>query len=197
MIAWLKGELLSRQPPFILLNVKGVGYELEAPLSAFYELPEVGEMVTLYTHMVVREDAQLLFAFSNTQQRDLFRSLIKVNGVGPKVALAVLSTLTVSELMQCMAGEDITLLCRVPGIGKKTAQRLVVELKDRLEKEFSNIAPEMNDMVSDQRQDAISALVSLGYKLGDASRVVGSLNKEQSSEELIRQALRSLSGKVL
>ena len=199
MIARLKGVLLEKQAPLILLDVNGVGYELEAPLSAFYELPAVGESATLHVHMVVREDAQLLYAFSTQQQRDAFRSLIKVNGVGPKVALAVLSTLSLPELMQCMADDDFNLLCKVPGIGKKTAQRLIVELKDRLEKTFgdsievSASSPKTNT----ERQDAIAALESLGYKNSDASRVVKGLSAELSSEELIRESLKLLSGRVL
>ena len=200
MIAWLKGELLEKLPPSILVNVAGVGYELEAPMSTFYELPAVGETVTLFVHMVVREDAQLLFAFSSRQQRELFRSLIRVNGVGPKVALAILSTLSAQELMQCMIDEDVTQLCKVPGIGKKTAQRLVVEMKDRLEKEFSDVALEASSASggkTNDRNDAIAALVALGYKNTDASRVIKGLPSELSSEELIRQALRSLSGNVL
>jgi len=202
MIAWLKGELLEKQPPSILVNVSGVGYELEAPMSTFYELPAVGETVTLFVHMVVREDAQLLFAFSSKQQRELFRSLIRVNGVGPKVALAILSTLSAQELLQCMVDEDVTQLCKVPGIGKKTAQRLVVEMKDRLEKEFSDVTLEASATsggVTNERNDAIAALVALGYKNTDAARVVKALasDGDLSSEELIRQALRSLSGNVL
>jgi len=199
MIAWLKGELMEKQPPSLLLNVNGVGYELEAPMSTFYELPAVGEPATLFVHMVVREDAQLLFAFSSRQQREMFRSLIRVNGVGPKVALAVLSTLSAQELMQCMANEDVAQLCKVPGIGKKTAQRLVVEMKDRLEKEFGDIAIEARATggASNDRQDAIAALVALGYKNADAARVIKSQENDLSSEELIRRALRSLSGNVL
>jgi len=200
MIAWLKGELLEKQPPSILLNVNGVGYELEAPMSTFYELPEVGQTATLYVHMVVREDAQLLFGFASKQQRELFRSLVKVNGVGPKVALAILSTLTAQELLSCMVNEDVTQLCKVPGIGKKTAQRLVVEMKDRLEKEFAGVEFDSTDQksgASNDRNDAIAALVSLGYKNTDAAKVVKSLPNDLSSEELIRQALRSLSGNVL
>lgn len=198
MIAWMQGVLLEKQPPMLLLNVNGVGYELEAPLTAFYELPELNEQVSLFVHMVVREDAQLLFAFSSKNQRDLFRSLIKVNGVGPKVALAVLSTLSVQELMQCMANEDISRLTLVPGIGKKTAQRLLVEMKDKLEKEFAELALEHDSGYGGgERQDAIAALVSLGYKPADASRVVGQLPNDLSSEAIIRQALRHLSGKVL
>ena len=200
MIAWLKGELLEKQPPSILLNVNGVGYELEAPMSTFYELPEVGQTVTLYVHMVVREDAQLLFAFASKQQRELFRSLVKVNGVGPKVALAILSTLSPQELLTCMINEDVTQLCKVPGIGKKTAQRLVVEMKDRLEKEFADIELDSSAVTGSSnadRNDAIAALVSLGYKNADAAKVVKGLPNDLSSEELIRQALRSLSGNVL
>ncbi len=200
MIAWLKGQLIEKQPPRILLDVNGVGYELEAPMTTFYDLPAKGEDVSLFVHMVVREDAQLLFAFSSRQQRELFRSLIKVNGVGPKVALAVLSTLSAQELLQCMANEDFKQLTKVPGIGMKTAQRLVVEMKDRLEKEFGDVALEMragSASVGNDRDDAISALVSLGYKNADATRVVRSLGNELNSEELIRQALRTLSGKVL
>jgi len=200
MISWLKGELLEKQPPSIVVNVNGVGYELEAPMTTFYDLPAVGDSTSLFVHMVVREDAQLLFAFSSRQQRELFRSLIKVNGVGPKVALAVLSTLSAQELLQCMANEDPKQLTAVPGIGLKTAQRLIVEMKDRLEKEFGDVALEaraQNDIGANDKDDAISALVSLGYKSSDASRVVKSLSSDLSSEELIRQALRTLSGKVL
>ncbi|MBX2847853.1 MAG: Holliday junction branch migration protein RuvA [Acidiferrobacterales bacterium] len=199
MIAWLQGVLLEKQAPLILLNVNGVGYELEAPLSAFYDLPNVGDITTLYVHMVVREDAQLLYAFADQQQRDVFRSLIKVNGVGPKVALAVLSTLSVQELMQCMADDDFNLLCKVPGIGKKTAQRLVVELKDRLEKNFGDsiVVASPGEASKSDRDDATAALESLGYKNKDASRVVRSLGSELSSEEMIREALKILSGKVL
>ena len=150
--------------------------------------------------MVVREDAQLLFGFSSKQQRDLFRSLIKVNGVGPKVALAVLSTLSAGELVAAMANDDITQLCKVPGIGKKTAQRLVVEMKDRLEKEFGDIANQdasSGSSLQNDRQDAIAALLALGYKASEAGRVVESLPSDLSGEEMIRQALRTLSGKVL
>ena len=202
MIAWLQGVLLEKQAPNLLLNVNGVGYEVEAPLSVFYDLPAVNETISIFVHMVVREDAQLLFGFSSKQQRDLFRSLIKVNGVGPKVGLAVLSTLSAQELMQCMLNEDDALLTKVPGIGKKTAQRLIVELKDRLEKEFADVALDASvaghgGAPADDRLDAISALVSLGYKNSDASRVVRALPKDLTSEEIIRQALRSLSGNVL
>lgn len=203
MIAWLSGQLLAKNPPTILLDVNGVGYEMEAPLSVFYQLPDVGEAVSLFTHLVVREDAQLLFAFESELQRDIFRTLIRVNGVGPKVALAILSTLTIDELMLAMSQEDVKLLTKVPGIGAKTAQRLLVELKDRLEKEFADISASATSdgtaagAARNAQQDAISALESLGYKAADATKVVRSLPTDLSSEELIRQSLRQLSGRVL
>lgn len=199
MIAWLHGVLLEKQAPSLLLNVNGVGYELEAPLSTFYDLPAINEPVSVYVHMVVREDAQLLFGFSAKQQRELFRSLIKVNGIGPKVALAVLSTMSVQELLQCMANEDNAMLTRVPGIGKKTAQRLIVEMKDTLQKEFAEVSFEPSHTGGNVggHQDAISALLSLGYKAADANRVVRAFPSDLSSEEIIRMALRNLSGKIL
>lgn len=199
MIAWLQGQLIEKQAPELVVNVQGVGYELEAPMSTFYDLPDVGETVSLFVHMVVREDAQLLFGFSKRQQREMFRSLIKVNGVGPKVALAVLSTLSAEELVLAMANDDVTQLCKVPGIGKKTAQRLLVEMKDRLAKEFGDISVSNSNgtPAASQRNDAIAALVSLGYKNIDASRVVKGLPDDLSSEEYIRLALRNLSGNIL
>ena len=198
MIAWLEGILLEKQSPSLVMNVGGVGYELEVPTPTFAELPAINETISLYIHMVVREDAQLLFAFTTAQQRDLFRSLIKVNGVGPKVGLAVLSTMSIQELLQSMVDEDYTPLTKVPGIGKKTAQRLLVEMKDRLPKDFANVTLDARTSAgSSDRRDAISALVSLGYKDRDASRIIRALPEELSSEELIRQALRHLSGKVL
>lgn len=199
MISWLQGSLLEKQPPSLVVNVNGVGYELEAPMSTFFALPEVGEPVTVYVHMVVREDAQLLFGFADKPQREMFRSLIRVNGVGPKVALAVLSTLSPQELLNCMTNEDVTLLCKVPGIGKKTAQRLLVEMKDRLEKEFAELSLEATatGRPQDGMRDAIDALVALGYKQSEANRVVKGLDSNLSSEDLIRQALKALSGNVL
>ena len=199
MISWLQGSLLEKQPPSLVVNVNGVGYELEAPMSTFFALPEVGEPVTVFVHMVVREDAQLLFGFADKPQREMFRSLIRVNGVGPKVALAVLSTLSPQELLNCMTNEDVTLLCKVPGIGKKTAQRLLVEMKDRLEKEFAELSLEAaaTGRQPDGTRDAIDALVALGYKQSEANRVVKGLDSNLSSEDLIRQALKALSGNVL
>ena len=197
MIAWLKGELLNKRPPSILLNVNGVGYELDAPLNVFYELPDLGAQVQLYVHMVVREDAQNLYGFVSLKHRDLFRSLIKVNGIGPKVALAILSSLTSDELLSCVAHEDVATLVAVPGIGKKTAQRLLVELKDRLEMEFGTARPDGSSgsapsAVSNER-DAIEALITLGYKPADASGAVRAVAEpDMTSEALIRAALKNM-----
>ena len=196
MIAWLEGTVIERQAPWILLNVNGVGYELEAPLSVFYDLPAVGSKAQLFAHMVVREDAQLLYGFSERRQRDVFRMLIKMNGIGPKVALAVLSTLSLEELAACAANQDVAVLTKVPGIGQKTALRLLVELQDRLERDFADLSGG-GSSAGNQSSDAVSALVALGYKSAEATKVVRQLGADLTSEELIRQALRILSGNVL
>jgi holliday junction DNA helicase RuvA len=197
VIGRLQGVLLRKEPPALMLDVSGVGYELEAPMTTFYELPAVGERVTLYTHLVVREDAHLLYGFVREAQRRLFRELLKVNGVGPRVALAVLSGLSDEEFCRCVAEEDIARLTKVPGIGRKTAERLVIEMRDKLPKEIpmpasattaaGPVAP--GDPVS----EAVSALVALGYKPNEASRAVRSAStKGLSAEEIIRQALKGM-----
>lgn len=134
MIGQLRGTLLEKRPPVLLLDVNGVGYEVEAPMTVFYDLPDTGESLTLHTHFVVREDAQLLYGFADRYERELFRALIKVNGVGPKMALAILSGIEADRLAQCIHDQDTTSLVKVPGIGKKTAERLVIEMRDRLDK---------------------------------------------------------------
>jgi len=134
MIGYLRGNLLEKRPPWLLLDVGGVGYEVEAPMTVFYELAEAGDSVQLYTHLVVREDAQLLYGFANRYERELFRALIKVNGVGPKMALAILSGIEAGRLAQCIEQQDVSALVKVPGVGKKTAERLVIEMSDRLAK---------------------------------------------------------------
>ncbi len=196
MIAHLKGTLLRKQPPMLVLDVHGVGYEMEAPMTTFYDLPEVGAETSVYAHMVVREDAQLLYAFSNTQQRDLFRNLLKVNGVGSRVALAILSGLSAQDFVSCINNSDVAVLTRVPGIGKKTAERLIIEMRDRLEAWASTSSVESLTATAQPSavQDAISALVALGYKPADASRVVRGLDTSLVREELIRLALQNLSG---
>ena len=199
MIGRLHGVLLHKEPPALLVDVGGVAYELEAPMTTFYELPAVGDAVTLFTHLVIREDAHLLYGFVRESQRRLFRDLLKVNGVGPRVALAVLSGLPDEEFARCVAEEDIARLTKVPGIGRKTAERLVIEMRDKLPRDApapatrptagTGIAP------SDPVGEAVSALVSLGYKPNEASRAVRGVSaKGMNAEEIIRRALKGMAG---
>lgn len=200
MIGFLEGRLVHKQPPMLLMNVAGVGYEVEAPMTTFYDLPDTGSSVLLHTHLQVREDAHRLYGFSTVTQRDLFRLLLKVNGVGPRVALAILSGLRVEEFHQCVMDGDIGALTRVPGIGRKTAERLLVEMRDRLKDVTPGSASATVETAGsgDAVQDAVSALIALGYKPNDASRAVRGIREEgASSETLIRQALASLSGSKL
>jgi len=195
VIGRLQGVLLRKEPPALMLDVGGVGYELEAPMTTFYELPAVGERVTLYTHLVVREDAHLLYGFVREAQRRLFRELLKVNGVGPRVALAVLSGLSDEEFSRCVAQEDIARLTKVPGIGRKTAERLVIEMRDKLPKDIPLPASTAAGPAApgDPVSEAVSALVALGYKPNEASRAVrGASTKGLSAEEIIRQALKGM-----
>ena len=167
MIGQLRGTLLEKRPPVLLLDVNGAGYEVEAPMTVFYSLPETGEPLTLHTHFVVREDAQLLYGFADRYERELFRALIKVNGVGPKMALAILSGIEADRLAQCIHDQDTTSLVKVPGIGKKTAERLVIEMRDRLDKIDGGPVslPGQTPLAQpdDARSDAIAALEALGY----------------------------------
>lgn len=194
MIGRLQGILLEKQPPTILLDVQGVGYELEASMSTFYNLPECGESIILHTHLVVREDAQLLYAFHSLSERLMFRNLIKISGVGPKLALTILSGMSAEDFTRCILEEDSKALTKLPGVGKKTAERLVIELKDRLEKDSSTTlsgAPAKIERQSNPVNDAVSALISLGYKAQQASQMVRDLDvEEKSTEEIIRAALQ-------
>lgn len=199
MIGRLRGQLLAKQPPQLLLDVGGVGYELEAPMSTFYELPAVGETVTLVTHLLVREDAQILFGFHREQERALFRNLLKVTGVGARMALAILSGMDADRFAECVQQEDLDGLTRLPGIGKKTAQRLVIEMRDRLSSGSPLLPAGRPAAGSDGAggrelalADAVSALVALGYRPPDASRMVRAVDDgARGREELIRAALRS------
>jgi Holliday junction DNA helicase RuvA len=195
MIGRLRGILIKKEPPTLLVDVGGVGYELEAPMTTFYDLPPAGETVTLHTHLVVREDAHLLFGFVREGQRRLFRDLLKVNGVGPRVALAVLSGLSDQEL-QAVQHNDLARLTRVPGIGKKTAERLVIEMRDRL---AGGLPGETSSAVpaapGDPVSEAVTALIALGYKPNEASRMVRAVSPQDlATEEIIRQALKGVAG---
>jgi len=200
VIGRLRGTLAEKQPPHLLLDVNGIGYELEVPMTTLYRLPAVGEPVTLHTHQVVREDAHLLYGFFEKRERELFRELIRLNGVGPKLALALMSGLEVDELVRCVQAQDTAALVKVPGVGKKTAERLLVELKDRF-KAWESIPaiaplvvePQLAQAVSSAENDAVSALISLGYKPQEASRAVAAVKEDgMSSEDLIRRALRGM-----
>ncbi len=200
VIGRLRGTLAGKQPPHLLLDVNGVGYELEVPMTTLYRLPAVGEPLTLHTHLVVREDAHLLYGFFEKRERELFRELIRLNGVGPKLALALMSGLEVDELVRCVQAQDTAALVKVPGVGKKTAERLLVELKDRFKawESIPSIAPlvvepQLAQAVSSAENDAVSALISLGYKPQEASRAVAAVKEDgMSSEDLIRRALRGM-----
>ncbi len=191
MIGRLKGILLEKAPPELLVDVSGVAYELAAPMSTFFSLPEIGQSVTLHTHMVVREDAQLLYGFARLSDRSLFRSLLKVSGIGPKAALAILSGMESETFVVCVQNNDVASLTRIPGIGKKTAERLVIEMRDRLDD--INVAAVLKGSRQNASQEAIGALIALGYKPQEASRAISTIEDEAlSSEELIRFALKNM-----
>ncbi|MBK1643386.1 Holliday junction branch migration protein RuvA [Thiocapsa imhoffii] len=198
MIGRLQGRILAKHPPHLMLDVNGVGYELEAPMSTFYALPAVGEMAILVTHLVIREDAHSLYGFHREQERGLFRVLIKVTGIGPRMALAILSSMDATRFSECIEQGDLDTLMRVPGVGRKTAQRLVMELRDRLGATSPQGAGEQGRAVAhlDTRgqtlADAVSALVALGYRPADATRMARAADDGVgAAEDLIRAALRT------
>jgi len=195
MIGLLRGRILSKQPPRLLLDVQGVGYEIDAPMTTFYELPAVGDETTLHTHLVVREDAHTLYGFISLTDRDLFRNLLKVNGVGARLALTILSGMDASAFTACVQGGDTGALVRLPGIGKKTAERLIIELRDRLDSASATAASATGapaGVAISPVEDAVSALVGLGYRPQEASHMVRTLETaNMTSEEIIRSALQT------
>jgi Holliday junction DNA helicase RuvA len=192
MIGSVRGRIASKTPPQLMVEVGGVGYEIEAPMSTFFLLPTVGEEVFLLTHLVVREDAHILYGFGTDAERKLFRSLIKVSGVGPKIALALLSGINVEAFAMCVQNQDIAALTKVPGIGRKTAERLVVEMKDRLgPTSESSIYAVASPAGANPEAEAFGALVALGYKPAEATRLLKAAGPgTHSTEELIRRALQ-------
>jgi holliday junction DNA helicase RuvA len=200
VIGRLRGTLAEKQPPHVIVDINGLGYELEVPMTTLYRLPSVGEPLTLHTHLVVREDAHLLYGFFEKRERELFRELIRLNGVGPKLALALMSGLEIDELVRCVQAQDTSVLVKIPGVGKKTAERLLVELKDRFKAwetvpGMSNLVvePRAGGAVSSAENDAVSALISLGYKPQEASRAVSAIKEDGlSSEDMIRRALKGM-----
>lgn len=202
MIGRLRGRILERHPPFLLLDVNGIGYEVEAPMSTFYALPEGDAEVVLHTHLAVREDAHILYGFARAGDRALFRALLKVSGVGGKMALAILSGMTADEFALCVQAGDVAALTRLPGVGKKTAERLVVEMRDRLDGLSGNAAPlkpgavPMVGGAADATADAVSALIALGYKPADASRMVRAVDSSGlGTEDIIKAALQAAAQK--
>jgi Holliday junction DNA helicase RuvA len=203
MIGRLRGEIIAKHPPQVLIDCGGVGYEVEAPMSTFYDLPAVGESVTLVTHLLIRDDAHVLYGFRSEHDRALFRALLRVTGVGAKMALAILSGMDAARFAQCVEQEDIAMLSRLPGIGKKTAQRLVMEMKDRIAELGDPPAPSAGAPAAatampmtapdDPLTDAIGALIALGYKPPDANRMARAADTgAKTSEEIIRAALKSV-----
>jgi Holliday junction DNA helicase RuvA len=198
LIGRIRGSLLSKQPPELLVDVHGVGYEMEAPMSTFYQLPAVGEEVVLHTHMVVREDAQLLYAFYSTGERKLFRDLIRINGVGPKLGLTILSGISALDFARAVQEGDAAALTGLPGVGKKTAERLIVELRDKLGDDITPVSEDSTGAAAVNAghqpspvSDAVSALTALGYKAQEASRMVRAVDAAGlETEAIIRAALQ-------
>jgi len=200
MIGFIHGKLFSKTPPQLVVDVQGVGYEVEAPMTTFYDLPALGEEVLLFTHLVIRDDAHILFAFSTESDRKMFRALIKVNGVGPKLALTILSGQSAEEFHRCIHDNDIQALVRLPGIGKKTAERLIIEMRDRLpdsiESSESGQSVSVTQIQVNPKQEAISALCALGYKPQDASKMVQNIAQEDKTcEDIIKLALQGAAGR--
>ena len=196
MIGQLKGQIISKNPPEVLLEVGGIGYELLCPMSTFYQLDNSSKDTLLYTHLSIKEDSHTLFGFISKDEKNMFRELIRVNGVGPKVALAILSHLSVSSLVDCIVSEDADLLAKTPGIGKKTALKLIVELQDRLSKidlfESPGASSQFKGRSNPNAKQAIEALKSLGFKTKEANKMVSRIeDKDLTTEQLIRLALQN------
>ncbi len=199
MIGRLTGILLEKQAPHLLIDVNGVAYEVDVPMSTIYQLPDIGEKVQIFTHLVVREDAQLLYGFFTNLERQFFRTLIKVNGVGAKLAITILSGISANEFAETVQQADAVALTKLPGIGKKTAERLIIEMRDRLKEwhqddsdtNLSNFG-DITDRPKDEKRDAETALVALGYKPAEAARMISRVEtKDQDSEDIIRNALKA------
>jgi holliday junction DNA helicase RuvA len=197
VIGFLKGRLAVKQPPMLLVDVNGVGYELEAPMSTFYGLPATGEPVALFTHLVVREDAHILYGFAAESERRLFRALLKVSGVGPKIALGILSGASVEDFLRIIEAEDIGMLTRIPGIGRKTAERVIIEMRDSVQKLTVSTATmgttaALVGAAASPQSEAFAALIALGYKPPEVTKLLKSADEPGlSTTEIIRRALKS------
>ncbi|MGE0113922.1 MAG: Holliday junction branch migration protein RuvA [Steroidobacteraceae bacterium] len=201
MISFLRGRLHAKHPPQLVVDVDGVGYELDAPMSTFYGLPAVGTEVSLFTHLVVREDAHILFGFGTDRERRMFRELLKVSGIGPRLALSILSGIHVDELLMCVTAENADALVRIPGVGRKTAERLLIEMRDRVKgfgdsvhggaglSQFAQVAGQTS---GGAQSEAFSALLALGYKPAEITRLLKAVDPGvQSVEDIIRHALKA------
>ena len=201
MIGRLKGILAEKRAPQVLIDCNGVGYEADVSMTTYYQLPEAGEPISIWTHLLVKEDSHSLIGFTTEQERKLFRQLIRVNGVGPKMALTILSGINEREFAICVMQDDVTTLTRLPGVGKKTAERLIIEMRDKVENliEATHVAIDSGDLVvsaaRSSKSEAMEALQSLGYKLGDAENMIRQAEKgtdqELSATSLIRKALQA------
>jgi Holliday junction DNA helicase RuvA len=193
MIGSLRGTLAAKQAPLVVIDCHGVGYEVETPMSTFLDLPPVGDNVFLHTHLVVREDAQTLYGFASGDERQLFRTLLKISGVGAKMGLAILSTMSVADFRRCVEYEDAATLVRIPGVGKKTAERLIIEMRDKVD--MSGDAPGAGRVTAEAspKSEAVDALMALGYKASEVNKLIASLDVDgQTAEDIIRLALRQV-----
>jgi len=192
MIGSVRGRLTFKQAPHIVVECNGVGYEVETPMSTFLDLPDIGAELFLHTHLLVREDAQILYGFSSDEERVLFRTLLKVNRVGAKMALGVLSAMTANDFRRCVEYEDTTTLSKIPGVGKKTAERLIIEMRDRIDTVAAPAAAGTAVPIeASARSEAQDALIALGYKASEVNKLISKLDiEDKSAEDIIRQALR-------
>jgi len=191
MIGSLRGKLTAKQAPQIIIECEGVGYEVETPMSTFLDLPALGESLFLHTHLLVREDAQILYGFASEQERTFFRTLLKISGVGAKMGLAILSAMSVTDFQHCVEYEDTASLVKIPGVGKKTADRLIIEMRDKID--ISAVSPGGRKVTveASPRSEAVDALIALGYKASEVNKLIGTLDvNDRSAEDIIRQALK-------
>ena len=191
MISTLRGRLAAKQAPQIVVECQGVGYEVETPMSTFLDLPAVGEELFIHTHMLVREDAQLLYGFGSEAERALFRTVLKISGVGAKMGLAILSAMSEADFRRCVEYEDTMTLVKIPGVGKKTAERLIIEMRDKFKDASGASGPSRISAPANPKSEAVDALVSLGYKVNEVNKLIGHMDVDgKSAEDIIRQALR-------
>jgi len=191
MIGSLRGRLTAKQAPQVIIECAGVGYEVETPMSTFLDLPGIGDDLFLHTHLLVREDAQILYGFASEQERTFFRTLLRISGVGAKMGLAILSSMSVADFQRCVEYEDAASLVKIPGVGKKTAERLIIEMRDKIDKTVVAQGARKVAVAISPRSEAVDALVALGYKVAEVNKLIGTMDVDgQSAEDIIRQALR-------